>query len=115
MKLPPVTSALTGPSTVRVGGLIAWPESVGVRRIDVASGGTPELVGGEAGIALQVEPSWERIQLPTADAIAEGMLRIAAGRDAMAAAARARAVAALDIQPWLARHEAVFGALLGGA
>ncbi len=80
-----------------------------------ASGGTPELVGGEAGIALQVKPSWERIQLPTADAIAEGMLRIAAGRDAMAAAARARAVAALDIQPWLARHEAVFGALLEGA
>lgn len=78
-----------------------------------ASGGTPELVGPAAGVKLKVEAGWERVQVPTPDAIAAGMLRIASGCDAMAAAARSRAVETLDIHSWLARHEAVFGALLG--
>lgn len=78
-----------------------------------ASGGTPELVGPAAGVKLEVEPGWERVQVPSPDAVAAGMIRIASGRDGMAGAARARAVDTLDIHSWLARHEAVFGALLG--
>lgn len=77
------------------------------------SGGTPELVGDEAGVPLDVEPGWDRIHVPDSTAIAAGMAAVAAGRDAMAAAARARAVARFDIETWLARHDAVFGALLG--
>jgi glycosyltransferase involved in cell wall biosynthesis len=78
------------------------------------SGGTPELVGDTAGVALDVEPGWERIEVPEPAAIAAGMAAIAARRDAMGDAARARAVARFDVETWLARHDAVFGALLGG-
>ncbi len=77
------------------------------------SGGTPELVGPAAGVALAVKPGWERVQIPAPDAVAAGMLRIASDHDVMASASRARAVDALDVQPWLARHETIFGALLG--
>jgi glycosyltransferase involved in cell wall biosynthesis len=77
------------------------------------SGGTPELVGEEAGVALDVEQGWDRIQVPEPAAIAAGMAAIAVGRDAMADAARARAVARFDVESWLGRHDAVFGALLG--
>src|SRR5262245_26975073 len=40
----PVTSAVTGPATVRVSGLIACPPRVGVRMIAVAPPGTPGIV-----------------------------------------------------------------------
>ncbi len=77
------------------------------------SGGTPELVGDEAGIALAVEQGWERIAVPEPAAIAAAMAAIVPRRESLAAAARARAVARFDIETWLARHAAVFDALLG--
>ena len=79
------------------------------------SGGTPELVGTEAGMALAVEQGWERIQVPAPDAVAEAMAAVASAvrRGTMAEAARRRAVERFDIETWLARHAAVFGTLLG--
>ena len=44
VKSSPVTFATTGPGTVRVGGLIVCPPSVGVSTIDVVFVGTPEIV-----------------------------------------------------------------------
>jgi hypothetical protein len=60
-----------------------------------------------------VPEDWENIHAPAPQAIAEGMARLATGRAPMAAAARARATARFDIEDWLARHEAVFRALIG--
>jgi hypothetical protein len=50
---------------------------------------------------------------PGPKAVAEGMARIIGQREAMGAAARARAVERFDLQHWFARHEAVFRALVG--
>ena len=87
--------------------------SCGLPVLHADSGGIPELVGAEAGIGLAVPEDWERIHAPAPLAIAEGMARLASGRAEMAVAARRRAVERFDIEAWLARHDAVFRALIG--
>lgn len=77
-----------------------------------ASGGVLELVGTEAGVGLPVPEDWESIHIPSAEAIADGMLRIASGRGTMSRAARERAIARFDLRHWIDRHHAVFSALL---
>ncbi len=77
-----------------------------------ASGGVPELVGDEAGIGLSVPEEWNTVHVPSAETIAEGMLKIAANREAMSQAARERAVRYFDIRNWIERHRAVFAELL---
>lgn len=76
------------------------------------SGGVPELVGTDAGVPLAAPEDWEESYVPPADAVGAGMLRIAAGHAEFAQAARARAVERFDITHWIARHRAVFEALL---
>jgi glycosyltransferase involved in cell wall biosynthesis len=77
-----------------------------------ASGGVPELVGNAGGVGLPVLEDWERIHVPSGEAIAEGMLKISQEREQMGAAARERAVACFDIRHWINRHRAVFDAVL---
>ena len=76
------------------------------------SGGVPELVGPDAGIGLPLPEDWEKVHVPTAAAIGEGMLKMAQHHQGMAAAARSRAVACFDISTWIARHRVVFERLL---
>ena len=77
-----------------------------------ASGGVPELVGEEAGVGLPVPEEWHTVHVPSAEAIAEGMLKIAASRQSMSYAARERAVRYFDIRNWIKRHRQVFTELL---
>ena len=77
-----------------------------------ANGGVPELVGTEAGVGLECPEDWETPRPPTAEAMGEGMLKIAEQSKAMGQAARARAVERFDIQPWIRRHREVFEQLL---
>lgn len=77
-----------------------------------ASGGVPELVGSEAGVGLPVPEDWERIHVPSGEAISEGMFKISQDSKRMSTAARDRAVACFDIRHWIDRHRAVFDALL---
>lgn len=76
------------------------------------NGGVPELVGPAAGVGLPVPEDWERIHVPSATAIGEGMLQMAAVAPAMSVAARIRAVEQFDITLWIERHAEVFSALL---
>ena len=76
-----------------------------------ASGGVPELVGGDAGIGIPAELSWDRDIPPDPAAVARGILDVARDLPERAAAARRRAVERFDIRPWVARHRAVFEAL----
>ena len=80
------------------------------------SGGVPELVGPDAAIGLDCgDENWDRPLVPSTEAIAAGMIKIAQSRDAFAAAARHRAVERFDIKHWLDRHRAVFAQLLDPA
>lgn len=77
-----------------------------------ASGGVPELVGPDAGVGLAVTEDWFRVHVPPAEAIAQGMLNVAANAKVMGAAARTRAVEYFDIRNWIQRHREVFEILL---
>jgi len=76
------------------------------------TGGVPELVGDDAGVALDCAADWERPHVPSANETGAGMLRIAENAAQMSGAARARAVARFDIRTWLDRHEQIFRQLL---
>jgi glycosyltransferase involved in cell wall biosynthesis len=76
------------------------------------TGGVPELVGTEAGVALDCDEDWERPHVPSTSDIADGMLRIAERAGEMSGAARVRAVSLFDIRHWLNRHDRIFRQLL---
>ena len=77
-----------------------------------ASGGTVELVGDEAGVGVPHPARFEREEPPSAQELAEGVERAWAGREALAAAARARAVQRFALGPWLERHSTLFAQLV---
>jgi glycosyltransferase involved in cell wall biosynthesis len=85
----------------------------GLPVVHPASGGTVELVGGEAGIGVPHDDSFARDSPPTAEALAEVVLAVLEERDRYAEAARRRAVERFALGPWLARHEALFTELTG--
>ena len=72
-----------------------------------ASGGTPELVGEEAGIGVPAPLDWERDHPPPPEALAAAVLQAAQELEDRAAAARERALL-FDSRGWLARHRDVF-------
>ena len=77
-----------------------------------ATGGVPELVGDGAGVGLPCPDDWEKPHWPDGRAVADGMAAIIRGRDAMGRAARRRAVERFDLAAWIARHHALFAAVL---
>jgi glycosyltransferase involved in cell wall biosynthesis len=76
------------------------------------SGGVPELVGDDCGVALACTQSRVRPHWPAPAAVAAGMGAIADNCAAIAANARHRAVERFDIAPWIERHRVVFNDLL---
>jgi glycosyltransferase involved in cell wall biosynthesis len=78
-----------------------------------ATGGVPELVGADAGVAVACPEDFERAHVPSDREIGDGMLKIADARLAMSAAARRRAIERFDIAHWIARHRDVFETLTG--
>lgn len=78
----------------------------------VASGGVPELVGPHAGAGVAADDNWEQPFRPSAEDLAGVMQEVAANHQAMATAARQRALAAFNLENWLTRHRAIFQSLL---
>jgi glycosyltransferase involved in cell wall biosynthesis len=78
------------------------------------SGGTPELVGEEAGVCVPAVLDWETPRPPSADALAEGVLIVAQAWLDFREAARRRAVMMFDLRQWLSRHEKIFNELMVG-
>jgi glycosyltransferase involved in cell wall biosynthesis len=76
------------------------------------TGGVPELVGPDAGVALPCAEDWERAHVPDATDIADALMRVAGDDGTMAATARRRAVERFDIANWIERHRQVFVGLL---
>ncbi len=77
-----------------------------------ASGGTPELVGSEAGVGVAVEASWDYYQVPQPEELAKAILEVAKDKEKMSLAARKRAVEHFDLKPWLKKHQEIFDTLI---
>jgi glycosyltransferase involved in cell wall biosynthesis len=86
----------------------------GLPVVYASPGGTVELVGPEAGIAVDAPLSWDVFRTPDPEALADAVLRLAADLDPWAEAARRRAVESFDLRPWLERHRRLFSELLEG-
>jgi glycosyltransferase involved in cell wall biosynthesis len=86
----------------------------GVPVVYPASGGTVELVGDEAGIAVPHSGGWERDEPPAPEALAAAVVSVLGDRERYARAARRRAVERFALGPWLDRHGALFGSLVPG-
>ncbi len=86
--------------------------SCGLPVIYSNTGGVPELVGNEAGIALECEESWEYSQTPEVLDICNGILDVVKNRKLMSEEARKRAVDKFDIVHWVKRHKEIFGQFL---
>lgn len=80
----------------------------GLPVVYAASGGTPELVGAEAGIGVHVPHDWERDVPPAPEDLADAIRAVAARRAELSEAARRRAVERFDLRPWIERHRAIF-------
>lgn len=77
------------------------------------SGGVPELVGKEAGVAVHDPSNWEVEVEPDSLSLADAVAQIADSYDDYSRAARARAVERFGLDRWIARHREVFQELLG--
>jgi glycosyltransferase involved in cell wall biosynthesis len=76
-----------------------------------SSGGTPELIGDDAGIGIPAPLDWERDHPPAPPELADAVLRVAERLDERAAAARERSLG-FDARPWIERHHTVFTELI---
>lgn len=75
------------------------------------SGGTPELVGPDAGIGVRSRVTWESYEAPAPDLLADAVRTVAEDRSRFAQAARRRAVDRFDLSSWMDRHRQVFESL----
>jgi glycosyltransferase involved in cell wall biosynthesis len=76
-----------------------------------ASGGTPELVGPDAGIGIEAPLDWERDHPPSPAELAQAVLTLASDLEARRVAARERALR-FDVRPWVERHREIFQELV---
>lgn len=75
------------------------------------SGGTPELVGDDAGVGIETPLDWEQDRPPSAAGLASAVACIADDLNTRAEAARARALR-FDARRWIERHREIFERLL---
>jgi len=85
----------------------------GLPVVYAASGGTPELVGDEAGIGVPHPDGWEHDIPPEPAALAEAVAVVVGRLEEYAASARRRAVERFALEPWLERHGELFTELAG--
>ena len=88
--------------------LVVEAMACGLPVVYSATGGTPELVGDQAGVGVESPLDWKCDRPPDPQRLAEGVMRVAENRSAFSTAARDRAVSRFDVRPWLKRHKDVF-------
>jgi glycosyltransferase involved in cell wall biosynthesis len=84
----------------------------GLPVVHPASGGTVELVADVGGVGVPHDASWERLDPPSAEAMAAAVERVLADLPAYSVAARARVVERFSLAPWLDRHAELFAELV---
>ncbi|MBK8781532.1 MAG: glycosyltransferase family 4 protein [Anaerolineales bacterium] len=92
-------------------GLVSEALGCGLPVVYVGNGGTPELVQ-EAGVEVRVEHSWETINLPAPDKMAEAVLQVYSRLDDYSQAARLQAQK-FSLENFIVRHKEIFEKVLG--
>lgn len=92
--------------------LISEALACGLPIVYSSSGGTPELVGNDAGIGLPAPVDFESVHPPDPVAMAEAVIRVVASYDSYSDAARRQAVERLGMVNWLQEHTRIFSDLV---
>lgn len=92
-------------------GLVLETMALGMPVVHLDNGGVPELVG-DAGIGVQVEHDWNKINLPDPQAMADAVLQVYARREEFSQKARQRATDLFSLENFLARHREIFEKVL---
>jgi glycosyltransferase involved in cell wall biosynthesis len=77
----------------------------------IDSGGVPELVA-DAGIGVPVELSWEQINLPGPEAMAQSIVQIMEHYEQFSKNARQRATGLFSLEAFISKHRQIFGKVL---
>jgi len=93
-------------------GLVLEAMALGMPVVHLDNGGVPELVG-DAGIGVHVEHDWNKINLPSPQAMAEAVLQVYNRREEFSQKARQRAVEKFSLEKFIARHREIFEKVLG--
>jgi len=94
--------------------LVVEAMACGVPAVYSATGGVPELVGDEAGYGIPGVEDFEAMHPPSAEAAADGILRVLEDRAAFARRARERAVRLFSARDWVDTHARIFESLARG-
>jgi glycosyltransferase involved in cell wall biosynthesis len=87
--------------------------SCGLPIVYSSTGGTPELVGDEAGIGVETGHRWDEECFADPEQWADALEQVASDPARFAEAARRRALERFDLAPWVARHAGIFDQVLG--
>jgi glycosyltransferase involved in cell wall biosynthesis len=92
--------------------LISEALASGLPVVYSASGGTPELVGIEAGIGVAVEQGWEKNAVPAPHKMANAVMQVWENLEDYRQKARQRAEQAFSLTIYVQKHAEVFESLL---
>lgn len=93
-------------------GLVLEAMALGMPIVHLDNGGVPKLVG-DAGIGVHVEHDWDKINLPTPQAMADAVMQVYARREEFSQKSRQRAVDLFSLEKFIARHKEIFEKVLG--
>lgn len=88
-------------------GLVLEALALGMPIVHLNNGGVPELVG-DAGMGVSVEHDWDKINLPTPQAMAEAVMQVHVRRSEYAQKARQRVLDNFSLERFVARHVEIF-------
>ena len=75
--------------------------SCGLPVVYSESGGTPALVGKDAGVGVEAPSNWKQIHPPDPKKLAKAIVDVLSDYERSSKAARAKAVERFDVRPWL--------------
>jgi len=92
--------------------LVVEAMACGLPVVFSATGGTPELVGEEAGVGISGVEDFEQIHPPSSEAVVEALLKLLENRGQLARQARVRAMKRFSALDWVEAHTRLFESLV---
>lgn len=92
-------------------GLVLEAMALGLPVVHLDNGGVPELVG-DAGFGVHVEHDWNKINLPSPQAMADAVMQVYDRREEYSQKARQRAVDLFSLEKFVSKHKEIFEKVL---